>query len=94
MFLIFHVKLKLNKFKFRNIIFFIITPFIEELLRRTKKFEFLNLLFSYLCTKSKLEELRGHKVVAAMWHRFDLVYSPVDGYVLKMPAHENNKEAF
>ena len=86
MFLIFHVKLKLNKFKFRNIIFFIITPFIEELLRRTKKFEFLNLLFSYLCTKSK--------VVAAMWHRFDLFYSPVDGYVLKMPAHKNNKEAF
>ena len=45
-------------------LFPIITPFIKELLRRNV-LNFLHaiLLFLFLCVKSKLEELRGHKAV-------------------------------
>ena len=58
--------------------FFIITPFMEELLKGTKCFEFvifnqINLLFLHLCVKSELEEQRGRKVVTVMSIEFDLL---------------------
>lgn len=66
-----HVILKLNRFE-------IITSLVVEILRRTKCFPILmcnriDLAFSYLCVKSKLEKLQVHKVVAVMSHEFALV---------------------
>ena len=51
-------------------------PFIEEILKITECFEFLicnriNLCLSYLSEKSKLQELRGHKVVSVRSHTFN-----------------------
>ena len=49
-----------------------VTPLIAKLGRSTNinvlifQYNQINLLFSYLCTKSNLEELRGHKVVPVM----------------------------
>lgn len=58
--------------------FEIITSLVVEILRRTKCFPILmcnriDLAFSYLCVKSKLEKLQVHKVVAVMSHEFALV---------------------
>ena len=54
-----------------------ISPLNKELLRRIKCFKFLiwnwiNLLFWYLCVKSKLQELWGHKAAPVMSHNLDL----------------------
>ena len=66
-----HVILKFNRFE-------IITSLVVEILRRTKCFPILmcnriDLAFSYLCVKSKLEKLQVHKMVAVMSHEFALV---------------------
>ena len=60
----------------KSSMFIILTPpDIEEVLRRKKYFEFLicnqiNVLFSYLYVKSKLEEIHGQKVVPHQGHEF------------------------
>ena len=35
-------------------------------------------IFSYTCLKSKLKELRGHKVAPVMSHKFDLLLCQVN----------------
>ncbi len=57
--------------------FSIITPSIEILLKRTKKFRISNLyliFFSYSYLKSKLEKLRCHKVIWVMSRTFYLCF--------------------
>ena len=63
-------------------IFSIMNHLIKELLRRTY-FEFLiyiynriNMLFSYLGTKSKLEKLQGRKVGPVILHKVYLLHLP------------------
>ena len=62
--------------RYKSQMFFIITPFMEELLKRIKMFEKIwnqiNLLFLHLCVKLELEEPRCHKVLIVMSIEFDL----------------------
>ena len=57
--------------RLKSQMFFIITPLMAELLKRTKIFEFMicnhiNLHLLHLCVKSELEEQRSHKVVTVI----------------------------
>ena len=53
--------------------FSIITSFIKEALRRTVYLTFLKFGLSYLCLKSGLEEIKGHKDVPVMSNKLDLL---------------------
>ena len=64
--------------RLKSQMFFIITPLIEELLKRTKMFWILDMspnkfVFLRLCVKLELEDQRGHKVETVMLIEFDLL---------------------
>ena len=69
---------------------------MKRYLEKQKCFEFLiwnkiNLLFSYLCIKSKLDKLRGHKVAPVNLHKFDLLLHsvPVPGSCIISSSRSN-----
>ena len=76
--------LKINKFTINHGIHDINTSI--EFVSRFKKWTSQQ-LSSNLCVKSKLEELRGHKVVLVMSRKFDLFHD-TQRYPLKYPQDD------
>ena len=69
---------KVNCKRLKYLIFSIISPLIKKILSKTKFFDILifyriNLISSYFFGKSKLDELRVHKVVSLISHECDLL---------------------
>ena len=55
----------------------------------------ITFLFSYFCVKSKLDDLRGHKVVPVMFHKFDcLLLSSSQGMNILVQLQWNRKQVW